>query len=225
MTYRRQAYFLQVPAKSIGIPLDEAEKGKSEPIERPAWLSSSLDVIHSAVVKSSAQGCLTSGIIDCKEVQMEMVLFNAASGESSWMSNFSAHPISWAGKTFLTCEHAYQWGKLFRSAPRNAARVLAAPTASGAKARGKQGQMDPCWNDTIDDGTGRWAPKKVHAMRRILRRKLEQNPELTEKLIATKNIELVHYCPWGDRFWGVDKNKVGENWLGKLWMGLRGELQ
>jgi predicted NAD-dependent protein-ADP-ribosyltransferase YbiA (DUF1768 family) len=61
-------------------------------------------------------------------------------------------------------------------------------------------------------------------MTEIVGEKFNQNPELKEKLLATKDIELVEGNHWHDTYWGVC-NGVGENHLGKILMAYRDGTQ
>ena len=56
-----------------------------------------------------------------------------------------------------------------------------------------------------------------------LRKKLQQNPYVKQKLLQTKDYIIVEDSP-KDNFWGWGKDRTGENHLGKLWMKLRDEL-
>ena len=53
--------------------------------------------------------------------------------------------------------------------------------------------------------------------------KFKQNPELKQKLLETGNQELIEGNTWNDTFWGVC-NGQGQNWLGKILMLARSEL-
>jgi predicted NAD-dependent protein-ADP-ribosyltransferase YbiA (DUF1768 family) len=55
-----------------------------------------------------------------------------------------------------------------------------------------------------------------------MRRGLEL--KFTDRLLHTGDDYLVEYAPWGDTFWGVDKNYKGQNWLGRLLMRRRDEI-
>jgi predicted NAD-dependent protein-ADP-ribosyltransferase YbiA (DUF1768 family) len=68
-------------------------------------------------------------------------------------------------------------------------------------------------------------------MKMCLKLKLEQHPELNDKLVATGNATIIEDCTTHDResarFWGavkIDGEWVGENVLGKIWMEIREEL-
>lgn len=70
-----------------------------------------------------------------------------------------------------------------------------------------------------------WESVKVDFMRDIVYAKFLQNPELAEKLLATGDSELIEGNTWHDTFWGVDsKTGVGKNWLGKILMEVRANL-
>ncbi len=69
---------------------------------------------------------------------------------------------------------------------------------------------------------GDWEVIKLRVMIAVLRFKFGQHSELMDRLIKTGDAELVEGNRWGDRFWGVCGSK-GDNWLGKLLMGVREE--
>jgi predicted NAD-dependent protein-ADP-ribosyltransferase YbiA (DUF1768 family) len=82
--------------------------------------------------------------------------------------------------------------------------------------------------------TGIWdyAESDRPLMKECLRLKLEQHPDLQQKLIETADAVIIEDCTTHDReaarIWGavrVDGNWVGQNILGQLWMELRSELE
>jgi len=64
---------------------------------------------------------------------------------------------------------------------------------------------------------------KVKLMFELVLEKFKQNPELKQKLLETGNQELIEGNTWNDTFWGVC-NGQGQNWLGKILMLVRSEL-
>lgn len=60
-------------------------------------------------------------------------------------------------------------------------------------------------------------------MEEILRAKLAQHPRIQEKLLETKNKQIIENSPYDD-FWGIGPENNGQNHLGKVWMKLRDEL-
>ena len=69
-----------------------------------------------------------------------------------------------------------------------------------------------------------WPARKIEVMRRALGYKFAPGTEAARLLQLTGIDYLVEYAPWGDTFWGVDRNKIGQNMLGKLLMGQRERL-
>lgn len=67
---------------------------------------------------------------------------------------------------------------------------------------------------------GDWEEVKMGAMRRALEAKFSQNRKLLEMLVATGDVELVHESG-SDRFWGRDREGIGENRLGVMLMEVR----
>ena len=64
---------------------------------------------------------------------------------------------------------------------------------------------------------------KVKLMFDLVTEKFKQNPELKQKLLETGNQELIEGNTWNDTFWGVC-NGQGQNWLGKILMLVRSEI-
>ena len=71
----------------------------------------------------------------------------------------------------------------------------------------------------------------LNNMRICLHLKMDAHPELAERLIATGDERIIEDCtnrPRGSGlFWGAkndDGEWIGENWLGRLLMELREEL-
>lgn len=138
-------------------------------------------------------------------------------GEHAYLSNFYPSPFRWDGTldaisdTLVpTVEHAYQAAKTLDVKWQE--RILAAETPTQAKKLGRQVPMRKDW-DTI----------KLDVMRKLVRMKFLWHPDLAEKLLATREAELIEGNDWGDRFWGKVAG-AGENWLGRILMGVRTEL-
>jgi ribA/ribD-fused uncharacterized protein len=69
-----------------------------------------------------------------------------------------------------------------------------------------------------------WDAARLDVMMTGLRAKFSQSDSLRALLLGTRDAGLVENSP-RDRFWGIGKDGRGENWLGKLLMALRSELQ
>lgn len=144
---------------------------------------------------------------------MEKIFFQSKGfPEFRFLSNFHLASFSVGPALYPTVEHYYQASKAtnmddFRH-------VMAAKTPGEAMRRGRSIQVPIAWEHM-----------KIEVMTRAVRMKFEQNPDLTEMLLATEGFELVEYAPWGDTFWGVGKDYVGQNNLGIILMQIRTELK
>lgn len=139
---------------------------------------------------------------------MEEVRFNSYTKDWSWLSNFSPHPV----KDFPTLEHAYQASKSI--VPDDWEVVKRLQTPKEVKA----------WSYKIPFEHRRhdWEKIKEDVMYRAMKIKFQGSLALMLK--NTVGLNLVHYAPWGDTYWGVDKNGQGQNRQGILLMKLRDEL-
>jgi hypothetical protein len=132
--------------------------------------------------------------------------------EYYFLSNFSAFAILWNDKLYPTSEHVYQSEKFdddnIKEEIRNAG------SARDAKQIAKRNN---------DKKSSDWVSIKVGIMKKILLAKVEQHPYIKEKLLESKDKEIIENSP-EDSFWGWGPNKDGENHLGKLWMEIRAEF-
>ena len=144
----------------------------------------------------------------------EKILFRKEDPDHWFLSNFAlghdfADPDT--GEWWQTSEHFYQAGKTPVESERG--EIQAAPTPLDAKRLGQNVNM---YSD--------WDTRKIEVMRRALKLKFYPGSKAAEMLLDTGWDYLVEYAPWGDTFWGVDRDQQGENWLGKLLMERRNEL-
>lgn len=130
-------------------------------------------------------------------------------GKWTKFSNYSLCSVWFDGHIYNSVEHAYQAAKSTDEATRREIRHC--PTPNQAKKLGRTITIRPDW-ETI----------KVEVMRGLLKEKFAQEPERS-LLKSTGNAELVEGNWWGDVFWGVCDGK-GENWLGRLLMEIRTEI-
>ncbi len=131
-------------------------------------------------------------------------------------SNLYPCPIKFDGKIYPTSEHAYQAGKARKPEVRDW--ILSAPTPALA-AMAAHGLYT--W-----DVTPNWTEIKFDRMRRVLRAKFDQHPDLRKMLIETGEARLVEAGSVNNavnRLWG-EVNGVGQNMLGKMLMEIRSEL-
>lgn len=132
-------------------------------------------------------------------------------GSNDFLSNFYPCEIIFEGAPYPTVEHAFQAAKTLDKPSRLKIAALTIP--GKAKAAGKKVQLREGW-DTI----------RTDIMRKIIRFKFKHHAELAQKLLDTGEQELIEGNSWNDTFWGVCRGK-GQNWLGKILMEVRTELQ
>lgn len=157
---------------------------------------------------------------------MTRIEFNSRTPGYDWLSNFGPpllrygaylpqhEPIvDWVEE--ISAEHLYHAAKATNA--RDKLIVMAAKSPKEAKAAGRQITCRPDWNDVKDA-----------VQRNIIQRKL-QHDWVRQKLLATKDAELVHATYWHDTYWGVcncaKHQGAGKNTLGKLWMEARDRLR
>ena len=142
------------------------------------------------------------------------------------LSNFAAFRLIWRGLSFDTSEAAYHWERfatgqggqspVFGSmANRIADQIRFAPSAHEAFKLAQE-------NKSLQRKD--WDQIKVKVMSDILYAKAAQHEYVRRKLLATGDRELVEDS-WRDDFWGWGESEKGQNWLGKLWMGVRSQLR
>jgi|SRR5580700_1193819 ribA/ribD-fused uncharacterized protein len=131
-------------------------------------------------------------------------------------SNLYPSPVRFEGKLYPTAEHAYQAGKARRPTVRDWILCAPSPALAAMAAHGLY-----TWEVTPN-----WTEIKFDRMRRVLRAKFEQHPNLREILLNTGNVRLVEAGTVNNavnRLWG-EVNGIGQNMLGVMLMELRNEL-
>lgn len=131
-----------------------------------------------------------------------VIYFNSSVKEWEFLSNFYLSPL-WSDdlREWDSSEHAYQAVKTEDIAAQEMIRLCGHPRES--KKLGRSVVLRPNWDP-------------LRFMKNILKRKFTHNTDLYCRLLATSPADLVEYAPWGDDYWGVDKNYQGHNNLGKL---------
>lgn len=135
-------------------------------------------------------------------------------GSRAYLSNFYRATVVHDRIAFPTVEHAYQASKTLDEQERY--RIAALPTPGQAKAAGRRLKLRSDWEEV-----------KLDLMFDLLCQKFAPDSDLGRKLVATGDEELVEWNIWHDNFWGIDIRtpEKGQNWLGKLLMRRRRELQ
>jgi ribA/ribD-fused uncharacterized protein len=138
-------------------------------------------------------------------------------GDYFFLSNFAPGPVQLNGLRFPTVEHAYQAAKTLE--PEERQKIQQASTPALAKKMGRKVTKRPDWGDL-----------KVDLMRDLVRQKFTGHSELKKRLLATGDAELVEGNTWHDNFWGDCRcarcaSSPGQNWLGRILMDVRRQLQ
>lgn len=146
----------------------------------------------------------------------EIHFYRASEKPYGVFSNLFKRDIEFEGEVYPTSEHAYQAGKARKPVVRDW--ILAAPTPA-LLAMAAHGLYS--WDINSD-----WAKVKFDRMRRVLRVKFIQHPDLLEILLSTGDARLVEAATVDNavnRLWG-EVNGKGKNMLGELLMEVRTEL-
>lgn len=137
-------------------------------------------------------------------------MINHFRDEHYFLSNFYESPMIYDGIQYQNAEAAFQAQKCAIRADRCAFSNLNATEAK------KLGRLVSLRSD--------WESVKVNIMRDVVRAKFLENPELSQRLLATSGEYLEEGNTWGDRVWGT-VNGSGANLLGQILMEVREELE
>tara|TARA_B100000745_G_scaffold173343_1_gene113557 strand:+ start:7662 stop:8096 length:435 start_codon:yes stop_codon:yes gene_type:complete len=129
-------------------------------------------------------------------------------------SNFSSFQVVIWGEVWMTSEHAYQAQK-FITRKDIQAKIQDARSAHDAKVIARE--------HAFFTHSG-WEKEKLEVMEDICRAKLEQHEFIQKRLRETGDGEIIEDSP-KDSFWGWGPNQTGHNYLGKIWMKLRDEME
>ena len=124
-----------------------------------------------------------------------------------FLSNFYPVEIKLDGIVYPNAEAAFQAQKTLDVEERRKFSMLKNPVQ--AKRLGRKVKLRDDWEEV-----------KLDIMTEVVSQKFLQHPHLIEMLLQTGDEELIEGNKWGDRFWGVCKDK-GENHLGKILMKIR----
>lgn len=144
---------------------------------------------------------------------MNTINFYSTKDKFGCFSNFSRHPISLDGQEWPTTEHYFQ-AKKFEGTPHEEELRKTSSTVEVAK-KGRE-RTRPLRSD--------WEQIKDDLMRRAVRAKFTQYPDLCEILISTKDAVLVEHTA-NDSYWGDGGDGSGKNMLGKILVEIREELR
>ncbi|KAG9054440.1 hypothetical protein FS842_005127 [Serendipita sp. 407] len=131
-------------------------------------------------------------------------------------TNFSADRVVYNGRDYPTSEHAFQAQKFLDHRPGLAEHIRTLsdnPRDAFNEARRFQPEWRPDWHSV-----------KIQKMEEILYEKFARQPRLRRMLTETDDAELIEDSPH-DPFWGIGRDRKGENQLGIALMKLRTKLQ
>lgn len=135
-----------------------------------------------------------------------------------FLSNFYMVNVRYEGQVYRSNEHAFQAAKTLDPGERKL--VQRANTPGQAKRLGQKVTIDPLWET-----------RKIIVMHTLLKRKFAYaRGGMAGMLMDTEDAILIEGNTWHDQFWGdcrCDKHQgtAGENWLGRLLMLVRRDLQ
>ena len=150
-----------------------------------------------------------------------MITFTKVSLPYGWLGNMSPYPILYKGKEWRTSEALFQSLRFDDESIKEQIRLEKSPMGAKMKAKkfSKKMVIEPMSDEDVEN------------MRMCLKLKIEQHPELKEKLKNTGSEIIVEDVSKrnGQRhlFWGgkiVNENLIGQNTLGNLWMELRNNI-
>lgn len=160
----------------------------------------------------------------------EVILFHAAGedkGSYRTFSNMAEYPIQIEDKRYPTVEHYFQAMKAQEFNDKDMLqKIMETPSAKAVKALGKKVK------NFVKE---KWDSERLDIMKRAVRAKFVQHPELQKQLVETEH-KKIGDADARDLYWGIgtsentDKSRNPEKWkgqnqLGKIMMSLRDEFR
>lgn len=144
-------------------------------------------------------------------------MIKSFNGTFRWLSNFWPAEVMFEGVKYLSVEHAYVAAKTFDLNLRQEIKDI--PKANKVKLFGRKMKIREDWTDQL----------RLEIMEDLVRQKFSNNKDLKELLLLTDNEEIVEGNSWHDLWWGVctcsKHNSIGKNYLGKIIMKIRKDIQ
>lgn len=160
----------------------------------------------------------------------------------TFLSNFYAIPITYAGRTYPSVEHAYQAQKFTPETLGSVSQECLEEINETLRIRGRLNTFEDATSifvdQTLSSGNAKviadilrkyryvradWDDDKMLLMTKLLLQKFE-NPELARRLLETSDKYLMEGNTWNDTLWGVSGGR-GRNLLGIMLMEIRKMLQ
>lgn len=150
------------------------------------------------------------------------ILIRGVHDEHGFLGNMSPHPITWNGEEYRTSEALFQCLRFRDREVIEEIRAEKSPMAAKMKAKKYKAKMVVKPRSLKD----------LDLMRRCLKLKVEQHPELKRQLLETGAEQIIEDCSrrrnrsgmfWGAAFDGSQWS--GTNFLGRIWMEIRHTLR
>ena len=152
----------------------------------------------------------------------QAIAFTKTKMPHGWLGNMAAYPLQYGGKDWRTSEALFQSLRFKNEAVIEEIRHAESPMNAKFIAKRNKAQITVAQHGDLD----------LANMESVLHLKLDQHPELKEKLLDTGDAQIIEDCTrrqgGSGLIWGAALKEgqwVGENHLGKLWMKLRVELR
>jgi ribA/ribD-fused uncharacterized protein len=127
-------------------------------------------------------------------------------------SNFSKHPIFLDGQHWKTSEHYFQAQKFENKKDRLDVQRAKTPGEAARIGRDRNRELKSDWEEIKDD-----------VMRKAVRAKIMQHPQVKETLLSTNDAIIIEHTK-NDSYWADGGDGSGKNMLGKILMEIRDEL-
>lgn len=137
-------------------------------------------------------------------------------GNFRCFSNFYRSNFEYHGKRFCCSEQAFMWMKAVTFGDDTIANQIL--LESDPKIIKSLGRKVKSYKEDV------WNKVRYNVMLEVNLAKYEQNEDIKQILLSTNNSYLYENSPY-DSIWGVGKDHMGQNLLGKVLMEVRQKLQ
>jgi ribA/ribD-fused uncharacterized protein len=153
----------------------------------------------------------------------QILSFRKVDETLGWLSNMSPHPVRFRTILYPTCEHFFQCLRFENEGIRKEILKKNSPMTAKMISKKYKDEMVITPRSQVD----------LDLMRTVIRMKMVFYPKLRNELM-TQNSDsiIIEDCSKrggeSSKFWGMKLTEdqwEGENWLGRLWMEYRSELQ
>jgi N-glycosidase YbiA len=141
------------------------------------------------------------------------IRFYETDGPFGCFSNFSAHPVTLAGKTWPTTEHYFQAQKFAGTPHEEEVRAAKSPMVAARMGRSRARPLRHDW-ETVKDAV----------MRVAVEAKVRQHATVRDALLSTGDEGLVE-ASTKDEYWGCGADGKGRNMLGRILMEVREQVR